>query len=47
MNEIGFRDRSLKIGERSHYYCKKCGTEITLDSALYHKCRSSQISVPI
>ncbi len=46
MNGIGFRDRALRIGEKSHYYCKKCGADITLDSAQYHKCKTLQVLVP-
>lgn len=35
---IRFRDRALKVGEKSHYYCDKCGWELHPDLAYSHKC---------
>ncbi len=35
---IVFRDRALKPGETSHYYCPDCGCEIHPDFAYSHKC---------
>lgn len=35
---IHFRDRPLKKGEKSHYYCDKCGEELHPDFAYTHKC---------
>ena len=35
-----FRDRPLKDGEKSHYYCEKCGVDLHPDTAHNHKCSS-------
>lgn len=35
---IGFRDRSLKPNETSHYYCEECGQDIPPDFVDSHKC---------
>lgn len=35
---IQFRDRPLKPGEKSHYYCDKCGEELHPDFAYNHVC---------
>ncbi|MHA1868076.1 MAG: hypothetical protein ACTSXD_08405 [Candidatus Heimdallarchaeaceae archaeon] len=35
---IQFRDRALKEGEKSHYYCDECGIELHPDFAYSHKC---------
>jgi hypothetical protein len=35
---IRFRDRPLEKGERSHYYCDKCGQELHPDFAYTHRC---------
>ena len=36
---IGFRDRALKVGEKSNYYCRKCGAELHPDTMRHHKCQ--------
>lgn len=38
MNRSGiiFRDRPLKVWERSHYVCERCGAEINPD--VKHRC---------
>jgi len=36
---IKFRDRALKEGEKSHYYCETCGCEIDRDLVSTHRCR--------
>jgi hypothetical protein len=35
---VAFRDRALKSGETSHYYCQKCGAEVHEDFRHKHKC---------
>ena len=35
---IQFRDRALKEGEKSHWYCDKCGAELNSDFKDNHKC---------
>jgi orotate phosphoribosyltransferase len=35
---VVFRDRPLKEGEHSHYYCSKCEVELHPDLAYSHKC---------
>ena len=42
MKNIGFRDRQLKSGEKSHYYCKECGQEVHIDLAHKHKCKKDK-----
>jgi hypothetical protein len=36
---IQFRDRPLRNGERSHWYCTKCGKELDVDFLYEHKCK--------
>ena len=38
---IQFRDRPLKEGETSHYYCDVCGVELHPDFAYQHKCNNN------
>ena len=35
---IQFRDRALKEGEKSHYYCIECEQELPHDFLYSHKC---------
>jgi len=35
---IRFRDRALKPGETSNYYCDECGQDVHPDFRHSHKC---------
>ena len=40
---IQFRDRPLRCGEKSHYYCDECGCELHPDFAYSHKCKNIKL----
>lgn len=43
---IRFRDRPLKKGEKSTYYCDKCGTDVHPDLRDHHKCIDRILTPP-
>ena len=38
MKGIRFRDRPLKKGEKSNWYCSECGVDVHPDLKHSHKC---------